>query len=152
MSFVSRASWAAGYIPELPTPFDKAGALDLSSLSKLCERLVEADVSAIVLGGAAGEASSLSLDEHEAVVRTAVDVTRGRIRVIAGLGSNATGEAIESTRRAEAGGADAILSEVPRITPRASASMRILMRSQMQRIFRSFFATSSQCTRSLTRR
>jgi 4-hydroxy-tetrahydrodipicolinate synthase len=120
MLSASQASWLVGYMPELPTPFDEAGALDLSSLTKLCERLAEAGVPAIVVGGAAGEASSLSLDEYETVVGTAVDVTHGRIRVIAGLGSNATSEAIELTRRAEAAGADSILIEAPRITPKAA--------------------------------
>jgi 4-hydroxy-tetrahydrodipicolinate synthase len=55
MLTVSKASWAAGYIPELPTPFDKTGGLDLGSLTNLCERLVEAGVSAIVVGGTAVE-------------------------------------------------------------------------------------------------
>lgn len=107
------ATWLAGYISDLPTPFDEGGALDLAAFSMLCERQIRAGVSAIVAGETSGEASTLTPAEHEAVVRTAVDVARGRIRVIAGAGSNSTGQAIELTRRAEAAGASAILSVVP---------------------------------------
>lgn len=61
----------------------------------------------------AGEAPTLSPAEQELVIRTAVDVARGRSRVIAGAMSNATGRAVELARRAEAAGADAIMSVVP---------------------------------------
>jgi 4-hydroxy-tetrahydrodipicolinate synthase len=103
----------AGYIPDLPTPFDENDRLDLAAFAKLCERQIEADVSAIVVGETAGEASTLTPSEHETIVRTAVEIARGRVRVIAGAGSNSTSQAIELTRRAEAAGADAVLSVVP---------------------------------------
>ena len=46
-------------------------------------------------------------------MHAAVEIARGRVRVIAGAGSNSTSQAIELTRRAEAAGADAVLSVVP---------------------------------------
>jgi 4-hydroxy-tetrahydrodipicolinate synthase len=107
------ATWLAGYIPDLPTPFDESGRLDLAAFAKLCERQIEAGVSAIVVGETAGEASTLTPAEHDTIVRTAVEIAHGRIRVIAGAGSNSTSQAIELTRRAEAAGADAVLSVVP---------------------------------------
>src|ERR1700680_2170553 len=107
------ATWLAGYIPDLPTPFDENGELDLAAFAKLCERQIEADVSAIVVGETAGEASTLTPAEHEVIIRAAVETARGRVRVIAGAGSNSTSQAIELTRRAEAAGADAVLSVVP---------------------------------------
>ena len=107
------AIWLAGYIPDLPTPFDEDGDLDLAAFARLCERQIEADVSAIVVGETAGEASTLTPAEHDSIVRTAVEIARGRVRVIAGAGSNSTSQAIELTRRAEAAGADAVLSVVP---------------------------------------
>ena len=67
----------------------------------------------IVVGETAGEASTLTPVEHDSIVRTAVEIARGRVRVIAGAGSNSTSQAIELTRRAEAAGADAVLSVVP---------------------------------------
>jgi 4-hydroxy-tetrahydrodipicolinate synthase len=107
------ATWLAGYIPDLPTPFDEAGNLDLAAFARLCERQIEAEVPAIVVGETAGEASTLTPAEHDSVIRTAVEIARGRVRVIAGAGSNSTSQAIELTRHAEAAGADAVLSVVP---------------------------------------
>src|ERR1700738_187892 len=107
------ATWLAGYIPDLPTPFDQQGGLDLTAFAKLCERQIEAGVSAVVVGETSGEASTLTPVEHDSIVRAAVEIARGRIRVIAGAGSNSTSQAIELTERAEAAGADAVLSVVP---------------------------------------
>src|SRR5271156_274428 len=99
------ATWLAGYIPDLPTPFDAGGKPDLTAFAKLCERQIEAGVSAIVVGETAGEASTLTPAEHDTIIRAAVGTARGRIRVIAGAGSNSTSQAIELTRHAEAAGA-----------------------------------------------
>ncbi len=107
------ATWLAGYIPDLPTPFDDDDRIDLAAFAKLCERQIEAGVSAIVVGETAGEASTLTPAEHDAIVRAAVEIARGRVRVIAGAGSNSTAQATELTRRAETVGADAVLSVVP---------------------------------------
>jgi 4-hydroxy-tetrahydrodipicolinate synthase len=68
---------------------------------------------ALVVCGTTGEAPTLRPAEHHVLVRIAVDVARGRVPVIAGAGCNSTAHAIELTRDAEAGGADAILSVVP---------------------------------------
>jgi 4-hydroxy-tetrahydrodipicolinate synthase len=105
--------WLAGYIPDLPTPFDEAGRIDLNAFARLCERQIAAGVSAVVVCETAGEASTLSPAEQEFTIRAAADIARGRTRVIAGAGSNSTEQAIQLTRRAEAAGADAVLSVVP---------------------------------------
>lgn len=106
-------SWLTGYLPDLPTPFDQAGNIDLACFAKLCERQIRAGVTAIVAGETTGEASTLTPAEHDAIVRTAVKIANGRVRVIAGAGSNSTSQAVELTRRAELAGADAVLSVVP---------------------------------------
>ncbi|MBR0961007.1 4-hydroxy-tetrahydrodipicolinate synthase [Bradyrhizobium japonicum] len=107
------AAWFTGFIPDLPTPFDVTDAIDLKAFAALCERQVAAGAPAIVVCETAGEAPTLSPAEQELVIRTAVDVARGRVRVIAGAVSNATSHAIELARRAEAAGADAVMSVVP---------------------------------------
>src|SRR5260370_33935513 len=112
-SLVKPAPWLAGCIADLPTPFDEPDRIDLTAFAKLCERQIEADVAAIVVGEPAGEAATLTPVEHDSIVRTAIEIARGRVRVIAGTGSNSTSQAIELTRRAEAAGADAVLSGVP---------------------------------------
>src|SRR5258705_3124008 len=110
---VKPAPWLAGYIPDLPTPFDEDDRLDLAAFAKLCERQIEAGVRAIVVGETAGEAATLTPAEHDSIVRATVGIARGRVRVIAGAGSNSTSQAIELTRRAEAAGGHAVLSGVP---------------------------------------
>jgi len=107
------ATWLAGYVADIPTPFDDHGAVDLATLAMLCERQIDAGVTAILVAETSGEASTLTALEQEAIVRTAVDVARGRVRVVAGAGSNSTRQAIELAQRAEAAGADAALSVVP---------------------------------------
>ena len=107
------ATWLTGYIPDLPTPFDEADRIDLAAFARLCERQIEAGVSAIVVGETTGEASTLTPAEHDCIVRAAVGIARGRACVIAGAGSNSTSQAIELTRCAQAAGVDAVLSVVP---------------------------------------
>jgi uncharacterized protein YbjQ (UPF0145 family) len=112
-SISTPATWLAGCIPDIPTPFDDNGALDLAAFAGLCERQIRAGVSAILVSETGGEASTLTPAEQESIIRTAVEVAQGRVRVIAGAGSNSTRQAIELTQRAEAVGADAVLSVVP---------------------------------------
>jgi 4-hydroxy-tetrahydrodipicolinate synthase len=107
------ATWLTGYIPDLPTPFDEGGAVDLKAFAGLCERQIAAGVPAVVVCETAGEASTLTPAEQESVIGAAVRIARGRARVIAGAGSNSTSQAIELTHHAEAAGADAVLSVVP---------------------------------------
>jgi 4-hydroxy-tetrahydrodipicolinate synthase len=109
----SPATWLAGYIPDIPTPFDEKGRVDLAAFAKLCERQIEAGVTAIAVCETTGEASTLTPVEPQSIVGAAVEVVRRRARVIAGAGSNSTSQAVELTRRAERAGADAVLSVVP---------------------------------------
>jgi 4-hydroxy-tetrahydrodipicolinate synthase len=106
-------SWLAGSIADLPTPLDEDGGIDAKAFARLCTRQVEAGAPALVVGETAGEASTLSAREQELLIRTAVEIARGRARIIAGAGSNSTSQAIELARRAEAAGADAVMSVVP---------------------------------------
>ena len=109
----SSTTWLSGCIPDLPTPFNAAGEVDLTAFAGLCARQIKAGVSAIVVGETTGEFSTLTSAEFDAIIRTAASTARGRVRVIAGAGSNSTSEAVERARRAELAGADAILSVVP---------------------------------------
>ncbi|SFM17399.1 4-hydroxy-tetrahydrodipicolinate synthase [Bradyrhizobium sp. NFR13] len=107
------SAWLHGIIADLPTPFDRHGALDLLTFARLCERQVCAGASAIVVGESAGEADTLTPEERAVLIRTAVSIARGRIHIIAGAGSNCTSRAIAAIRLAQAAGADAVMSVVP---------------------------------------
>ncbi|WP_456458507.1 4-hydroxy-tetrahydrodipicolinate synthase, partial [Nitratifractor sp.] len=68
----------------------------------------------VVPVGTTGESATLSHDEHKRCIEIAVEVCRGtEVKVVAGAGSNATHEAIDIARPAEACGADALLSVTP---------------------------------------
>jgi 4-hydroxy-tetrahydrodipicolinate synthase len=103
----------SGYAPALPTPFSDDDRIDAAAFERFCELQINSGATALVVGGTTGEASNLSRAEHCELVRIAVGVSRGRVPVIAGAGSNSTEHAIELTRDAEVNGADAILSVVP---------------------------------------
>jgi 4-hydroxy-tetrahydrodipicolinate synthase len=117
---VSRLS---GYAPALPTPFDRDGEIDAAAFERLCERQIEEGATALVVCGTTGEAPTLSRQEHDVIVRAAVNVAHGRVPVIAGAGSNATSHAIELARDAEGAGADAVLSVVPYYNKPTQAGM-----------------------------
>ncbi|MET0708116.1 MAG: 4-hydroxy-tetrahydrodipicolinate synthase [Tardiphaga sp.] len=113
MSFSQTHGWLAGVIADLPTPYDNSDSIDIAAFAALCERQIAAGSSALLVGETAGEAATLSADEHDDLIRMAVKTSRGRAKVVAGAGGNATCQAIALTRRAEAAGADAVLSVVP---------------------------------------
>jgi 4-hydroxy-tetrahydrodipicolinate synthase len=111
--FGRHVSKLSGYAPAVPTPFDDDDNVDVARFADFCEAQIREGATALVVCGTTGEAPTLRPAEHHVLVRIAVDVARGRVPVIAGTGSNSTANAIELTKDAEAGGADAILSVVP---------------------------------------
>jgi 4-hydroxy-tetrahydrodipicolinate synthase len=102
----------SGIIPALVTPFAK-GEIDFKAFTRQVEALIEAGVSGLVPVGTTGETSTLSMDEHKAMVERCVAIAGGRVRVIAGAGSNSTSEMLELARHAKTVGADAVLAVVP---------------------------------------
>lgn len=102
-----------GSMVALVTPMHVDGSIDYQSLANLVEFHIENNTSAIVSMGTTGESATLDLDEHCEVMRRTVEMARGRIPVIAGTGANSTSEAIELTRCAQQGGADACLLVTP---------------------------------------
>jgi 4-hydroxy-tetrahydrodipicolinate synthase len=97
----------------LVTPMFADGSVDFDSLSKLVEMHIESGTAAIVSMGTTGESATLDMGEHCEVMRRTVEMAAGRIPVIGGSGSNSTTEAIELTRCAQQGGADACLLVAP---------------------------------------
>jgi 4-hydroxy-tetrahydrodipicolinate synthase len=102
-----------GYAPAVPTPFDDKDHIDTEALERFCDWQIEEGASALVVCGTTGEAPTLTLAEHESIVRAAVNAAYGRVPVVAGAGSNSTRHAIELAKLAETAGADALLSVVP---------------------------------------
>jgi 4-hydroxy-tetrahydrodipicolinate synthase len=97
----------------LVTPMQADGTVDQEALERLVEFHIENGTDAIVAVGTTGESATLDAAEHCAVIRSVVDLVRGRIPVIAGTGANATTEAIDLTRCAMEAGVDACLLVTP---------------------------------------
>ena len=97
----------------LVTPMQTDDSVDYQSLAKLIEFHIENNTSAIISMGTTGESATLNMDEHCDVMARTVEMVKGRIPVIAGTGANSTWEAIELTRCAQEGGADACLLVTP---------------------------------------
>tara|TARA_B100000315_G_scaffold258162_1_gene309307 strand:+ start:3516 stop:4388 length:873 start_codon:yes stop_codon:yes gene_type:complete len=101
-----------GSFVALVTPF-KNGKIDEDALKNLIEFQISNGTNGIVPCGTTGESATLSIEEHNQVVDVAVGAVNGRIPVIAGAGSNSTGEAIKMTRHAKDAGANAALLITP---------------------------------------
>lgn len=102
----------AGLSVALITPF-RNGGVDETALKKLVDFHVEAGTDCLCPCGTTGESPTLSHEEHERVVDVVCQHAAGRIKVMAGTGSNSTAEAIRLTRRAQASGADGALMVAP---------------------------------------
>src|SRR5262245_2446571 len=102
-----------GSIPALVTPFTTAGAFDQKAFRALVEWQIAEGSSGLVPVGTTGESPTLSHDEHREVVKTCVEVAKGKVPVIAGAGSNSTEEAVGLVQFAEKVGADAVLVVTP---------------------------------------
>mgnify|MGYP001620197689 FL=1 len=93
-----------GSLVALVTPF-RDGKVDEPKLRELVEFHVGNGTDAIVPCGTTGESPTLSHDEHKRVVEIVIEAARGRVPVVAGTGSNSTGEAIDLTAHARKAGA-----------------------------------------------
>ena len=102
----------AGLTVALVTPF-RDGAVDENELRRLVDFHAESGTDCVSPVGTTGESPTLSHDEHETVIRLVCEQAAGRIKVMAGTGSNSTSEAIRLTRFAQSVGADAALMVAP---------------------------------------
>jgi 4-hydroxy-tetrahydrodipicolinate synthase len=105
-----------GVFTALVTPFTDQGALDEAALRRLVKRQIEGGVAGLVPCGTTGEAATMDPDEHQQVVRIAVEEARQAkrpVKVVAGAGTNSTKKTIDLAKRCEAAGADALLIVTP---------------------------------------
>jgi 4-hydroxy-tetrahydrodipicolinate synthase len=105
------------------TPF-KEGSIDFDALGALIEWQVAQGTDAIVVCGTTGEASTLTDEEQIDTIRYAVNVTGGRVPVVAGVGSNYTEHGIALTKGAEKAGADALLHVTPYYNKTSARGLR----------------------------
>ena len=101
-----------GAATALITPLTPSG-VDYEALGRLVDWQIEQGIDALVIAGTTGEGSTLTYDEHQEVIRYAVERAAGRVPIIAGSGSNDTNRAITLSRFSCDAGADALLVVTP---------------------------------------
>ena len=107
----SRSSFE-GSMVALVTPF-RNGEIDWPALKRLIEWHLEEGTDVLVPCGTTGEASTMTHEEHRAMMDFVTDQVRGRVPVICGAGSNCTTEALGLVEYAKRAGADGVLVVVP---------------------------------------
>ncbi|WP_269146649.1 dihydrodipicolinate synthase family protein, partial [Streptobacillus felis] len=76
------------------TPCDKNLKGDVEKIKELLNFQIENMASGIVFCGTTGEAATLNEEEYILAMKTVVDEVKGRIKVVAGAGSNSTEKAV----------------------------------------------------------
>jgi 4-hydroxy-tetrahydrodipicolinate synthase len=108
-----KIDWLRGCATALVTPFDSSGAIDERCLRALVEYQIAGGIQLLVPCGTTGETVTMTEEEDRRVIEITIEAARGRARVIAGTGSNATDAAIKYSRAAQSLGADAVLVVAP---------------------------------------
>jgi 4-hydroxy-tetrahydrodipicolinate synthase len=109
---VTRGEAYAGLSVAVVTPLCD-GRVDYARLAEQVDFQVKAGTRCICPAGTTGESPTLSHEEHDAVIAAFVEAAAGRIKVMAGTGSNSTAEALRLTKAAAKNGADAALVVAP---------------------------------------
>jgi len=96
----------------LPTPF-RDGRLDLDVFETMIDRVADLGADGVLVAGTTGEVPTLNDYEHRSLIHAAVDFVRGRVCVMAGIGTNCTRTSVELARFAASCGADSLMAVTP---------------------------------------
>ena len=102
-----------GCATAIVTPFDENDNINFDELKKIVDFQIDNKVDSIVVCGTTGEASTLSKEEKEELIKYCVKVVNKRVPVIAGVGSNSTKIVIKNQEYAEKVGVDGLLVVTP---------------------------------------
>ena len=101
-----------GVASAVPTPFNESGT-NIDEFKRFLDFQIDNKIDGLVVCGTTGESSTMSTEEKIEVIKCALEVSNGRIPIIAGTGSNNTREAIKMSQIAESLGVDAVLIVTP---------------------------------------
>lgn len=102
-----------GTFTAIVTPFKEDRKVDYDKLRELVNFQIENGVDGIVPCGTTGESPTLTMEEHVSIIKTVIEEVKGRVKVIAGTGSNNTAESVHLTKKAAGFGADGALVIMP---------------------------------------
>jgi len=110
---MTRSENFSGLSVAVVTPFKSDGQIDFNRLQEQVEFQIAAGTTTVVPTGTTGESPTLTHDENDRVIKAVVEAASGKIKVMAGSGSNSTEEALRLTKTAANSGADAALIVAP---------------------------------------
>jgi len=103
----------SGSIVALATPFREDGSVNFDQLGEWIEFQIANGTDGILVLGTTGESSTMSHEEDDAVCEFTLQKVAGRVKVIAGSGSNSTQTQLEKSQKYAAMGVDALLCISP---------------------------------------
>ena len=98
-----------GIFPALTTPFTEKDELDMVVFKKNLDAQVAAGVEGIILGGTLGEASVLTTDEKEKIVKFTIEHLSNSIPVVLNIAEGSTKEALKQAELAKRWGAHGLM-------------------------------------------
>ena len=102
-----------GCATAIVTPFDEENKINFDEFKRLIDFQINNAVNGIVVCGTTGEASTLTSEEREELIKYCVKVVKKRVPVIAGVGSNNTKIVIDNEKYAQKVGVDSLLIVTP---------------------------------------
>ena len=103
-----------GIFTALITPLQEDSKLDEASLKRLIKTQIDAGVDGLVMMGTTGESATFPDEEHCTVIKKAVAFAEGKVKIIAGCGSNDTAHFVELSQQIqEIQGIDGLLAVTP---------------------------------------
>ncbi len=95
------------------TPFNEDKSVDLKSLKKIINHLIDGQVDYILVMGTTAESATLSFDEKNDILDFAKKEINGRVPIMYGLGGNNTADVIDKIEKTDLSGVDGILTVAP---------------------------------------
>lgn len=102
-----------GSCTAIVTPFNADQSINYDKMAELIDFQANNGTSALVICGTTGENATQPCEEHEKLVDFSVKYNNGRMKIIAGVGSNDTMTALRLATSAKASGVDGILMVTP---------------------------------------
>jgi 4-hydroxy-tetrahydrodipicolinate synthase len=97
----------------LVTPFKKDFSVDIEALQRVVNFSIDGGVEYFVVMGTTAENATLAADEKELVIKTVIDVNKGRLPLVLGVGGNNTMQIVEELKTRDFSAFEAILSVSP---------------------------------------
>lgn len=102
-----------GTIVAMVTPFTKEDEVDEAGMRENINYLIDRGVDGLLVAGTTGESATITHDEQRRMIDILVDEVNGKVKAVAGAGSNSSKEALGLVQYAENAGADAALVITP---------------------------------------